>query len=75
MLSEITVNLKDTQAIIVTCAVLHNISIDMHREMPNDLCEDPNDENVRDYYLFNLEENIRGRQERDLLIRDHFANL
>lgn len=76
MLSKgITVNLRNTQAIIVACAVIHNICIDMHDELPNDLCEYPYDENVRDNHLHNLAENTRGRQERDRLIRDHFANL
>lgn len=36
----ITVNLSNTQAIIVACAVMHNICIDMHDEVPNDLCEE-----------------------------------
>lgn len=76
MLSKgITVNLKNTQAIIVACAIMHNICIDRHDELPNDLCEDINNENVREDYLFNLAGNTRGRQERDRLVRDYFDDL
>ncbi|XP_026819015.1 uncharacterized protein LOC113557647 [Rhopalosiphum maidis] len=71
----ITVNLSNTQAIIVMCAVMQNICIDMHDEVPNDLCEDNNDENIREGNFFDLPENTRGRQERDQGIRDHFVNL
>jgi len=70
----ITVNLNNTQAIIVACAVMHNIYIDMH-EVPNDLCEENNDEHVREENFFDLPGNTKGRQERDQVIRDHFANL
>lgn len=76
MLSKgITVNLKNTQAIIVACAIMHNICIDRHDELPNDLCEDINNENVREDYFFNLAGNTRGRQERDRLVRDYFDDL
>jgi len=76
----ITVNLKKTQAIIVACAIMRNICLDMHDELPNDelpndLCNDNNEENVREDNLFNLAGNTRGRQETDRLITDHFANL
>lgn len=71
----ITVNLSNIQAIIVACAVMHNICIDMHDDIPNDLCEDNYDGNVREENFFDLPGNTRGRQERDRVIRDHFANL
>lgn len=32
----LTVDLNNTQAIIVACAVLHNICVDMHDELPDD---------------------------------------
>lgn len=79
MLSKgITANLINIQAIIVACAVLHNICIDMSDILPEE-------EDLEDYD--DIDENIvlndfphlivvnRGRQERDRLIRDHFANL
>jgi len=62
----ITVNLKDTQALIVACAVIHNICIDMHDELPNGLCEDINNANVRENNFFNLAGNTRGRQEKEI---------
>ena len=46
----------------------------MHDEVPNDFCEDNYDENVEENF-FNLPGNTRGRQERDRVIRDYFANL
>lgn len=68
-------NLSNTLAILVACAVMHNICIDVHDEVPNDLCEDNYDENVREENFFDFPENTRRRQERDRVIRDHFANL
>lgn len=73
----ITVNLMNTQAVIVACAVLHNISIDMKDELSNDfLIEDNNDSdtNVEEDNL-NLRDNTRSRQERNWLIMNYFANL
>jgi len=47
---------------------MHNICIYIHDELPNGLCEDTNDENVREDNLLNLAGNTRVRQKRDLLI-------
>lgn len=72
-----TIDLINTQAIIVACAVLHNICIDMHDELPNDdlLYEDYDNDNanIAEDNLLNM--TSVGRQVRDGLIRDHFANL
>ncbi|KAF0703332.1 putative nuclease HARBI1 [Aphis craccivora] len=74
----LTVDLKNTQAIIVACAVLHNVCIEMHDILPDDeLMEENNrnnDVNHRDDHNVNLA-GTRGRQQRDRLVNDHFANL
>ncbi|CAI6354417.1 unnamed protein product [Macrosiphum euphorbiae] len=71
----LTVNLNNTQAIIVACAVLHNICVDMHDELPDDeLMENNFINDVNENHIDNLV-GTRGRQERDRLINDHFANL
>lgn len=73
----LTVDLKNTQAIIVACAVLHNVCIEMHDELPDDEPMEENniDVNLRvDDHIVNLA-GTRGRQERDRLVNDHFANL
>lgn len=74
----LTVDLKNTQAIIVACAVLHNVRIEMHDTLPDDeLMEENNrnnDVNHRDDHNVNLA-GTRGRHGRDRLVNDHFANL
>jgi len=73
----LTVDLKNTQAIIVACAVLHNVCIEMHAELPDyEPMEENNiDVNLRvDNHIVNLA-GLRGRQERDRLVSDHFGNL
>jgi len=75
----ITASLVNTQAIIVACAVIHNICIDMHDDLPNDPFQHEGYDNVDIAEDNHQNENVigvvRGRQERDILIRDHFANL
>jgi len=72
----ITTSLINTQAIIVSCAIIHNICIDLHDELPNDILQEGYDiENIVEANLPNLIGVTRGRQERDRLIRDHFGNL
>ncbi|XP_022175254.1 putative nuclease HARBI1 [Myzus persicae] len=72
----ITTSLINTQAIIVSCAIIHNICIDLHDELPNDILQEGYDiENIAEDNLPNLIEVTRGRQERDRLVRDHFGNL
>ncbi|KAL4083616.1 hypothetical protein QTP88_028932 [Uroleucon formosanum] len=70
----LTVNLNNTQAIIVACAVLHNICVDMHDELPDDeLMENNFINDVNENHIGNLV-GTRGRQEIDRLINDHFAH-
>lgn len=72
----ITTSLINAQAIIVSCAIIHNICIDLHDELPNDILQEGYDiENIAEDNLPNLIEVTRGRQERDRLVRDHFGNL
>lgn len=70
--------MKNTQAIIVACAVLHNVCIEMHDTLPDDeLMEENNrnnDVNHRDDHNVNLT-GTRVNKERDRLVNDHFANL
>lgn len=73
----LTVDLNNTQAIIIACAILHNICVDMHDELPDDepmVNDINNDVNPRGNHIVNLP-GTRGRQERDRLVNDHFANL
>lgn len=70
-------DLHNTQVIIVACAVLHNICIDMEDNLPNDNNNDDDDDNNNKGG--NVEEDLTNvsteRQERDTLIKDHFADL
>lgn len=62
---------------MVACAVLYNICVNMHNEVPDDeLMENNinNDFNLREDHIVNFS-GTRGRQKRDRLISDHFANL
>ena len=43
---DITASLVNTQAIIVACAVIHNICIDMHDDLPNDAFQHEGYDNV-----------------------------
>jgi hypothetical protein len=73
----LTVQLINAQAIIVACAVPHNICIDMHDNIPNDWpSEDNANDNMGENNPLNCKRTTnRGRQARSGLIEDHFANL
>lgn len=63
----LTVDLKNTQAIIVACAVLHNVCIEMHDKLPDDeLMEENNrnnDVNHRDDHNVIWQEQGVGKRE------------
>lgn len=66
--------LETTMNVIIATAVLHNIAIEMHEEIPEDWPE--NDEHNDD--IQELPDNIRnfqGRLVRQHLINEYFANL
>ena len=75
MLSKgITVDVGNVQAIIVACAVLHNICCDRRDVFPNEAHQNMDD----DIAVENAEPNgqsLRGRQERERVIEEHFSNL
>lgn len=58
-------------------SIIHNICIDQHDVLPNDIQQEDYNihNNIVEDNLLNLAGVTRGRQERDRLIRDHFGNL
>ncbi|KAF6197671.1 hypothetical protein GE061_008637 [Apolygus lucorum] len=71
----ITVNLRNVQAIIVACVVLHNMCIEDRR--PNDMMDDSANDIVDEGgdVLPPPNGNNQGRLFRDTLIMNHFRHL
>lgn len=75
LITKMSIDSISTEILFVTCVILHNITIDVHDEIPNDGYGVDRDNDVEKDHNSNKAEVTRGSEERSKLINDYFLPL